>query len=65
MAVENMLKVVERQVKLLSKRIDKNDITDPKVLSEFTKLLNAYNRLLVTANKLEECEDHTFDFIGA
>jgi hypothetical protein len=65
MTVDNILKVAERQIKNLSKKIDKSDINDPKLYSEFTKLMNVYNRLLVTANKLEECEDHTFDFMGA
>ena len=65
MAIEDIMKVVERHIKSLNRRINKDNITDYRILGEFNKMVNSYNRLFETANKVEQEEDHTFDFINA
>jgi hypothetical protein len=46
MAMEDLVKVAERQVKNLERRIDEQDNVDVGLLDAFNRLLNTYRRLV-------------------
>lgn len=50
MSHSDVIGVVEKRIKVLARWLNKQKPPDPQMQSEWTKLLNAYNRLLTDSN---------------